>query len=738
MNLATHNFVRVPMRAGVAVLLALAACRTQVPRTTEEPMDVPKATEQVAVVPNSADQRTEMSSDSSWPTALSIALDAGQARLCVRVLARENDAPIKDPDLTFVRDDGKDEADGDDWEERFGWQETTVPAGVALRLEVDSHGDFASKSFAVEALTEGEQRKIVLRVATADDLVFFGRLIDAQSGAAIGDGTVQLEGFGSGKRAKSAVKIATDPDGTFELSAASWRLDFARAFSPKSARATFALSRGHATRDQALTVELSRSATIEAQVRDRAGAPVQGARVKVSSDSSWLDFNQGTALDFRWRGSNELEWSAKTDSSGRCVLEDVASNSPLVVELQLEGLLAKREVDVMVLAPQERRSLNFVADAGAVITGTVLDQHGQPVKDCSLALFHGDGDARTIFEFGEQPVASAKSDEQGRFRFVGVPSGPWCLGPANTDTDGISYANGTVTGVVSLGDQTQRPGLDVAPVGTALSIEPGVASIDTMVRADIGLHIRGMVRDPGGQPATDAHIRLESDDSLVVSDKYTEDDGTFDVGPVSAGKWTVVANGEDEGFGKSQPIEIDAGASDVALDLPQAAALLARIVDPHALPGDESIVVIAPEGKRTNDVDFRVTGSGGWFEFRGVEPGEYNLFALGTDGCVVFETTHIGRESDSHSRTLEDLPKFVSRPGARLRVRFSGAPRMCTCRVSVAGMPLYNALAFGTRRFGVPTGDVVVELFDDQDRSLQKQTVHLTAGEERELVFDAP
>ncbi len=300
-----------------------------------------------------------------------------------------------------------------------GRAELAVVPGEALLVQVSGRAQMVLRE--LEALEAGESVDLVVELRTREDIHLFGRIQDDESGAPL-VGRVRASGVGLANRF-----IETDSSGGFELTAGSWERASGTAEADGYAPTEFAISSGYEDPLRPLIVRLSRAAVLEAFVRDRTGALVPGAWVELSTITRPLP-RSARMLSLPTDASSH--WTAKTDPSGRAILDDLLPLVPLRLSVTGDGWPSRAEPEPIVLAPGEHRRVDLVLGRGATITGVLEDASGSPIPRyqvwCDAAL----ANRPPVFEIGESPAWKTRTDSDGRFRFESIPAGTWWVGPA--------------------------------------------------------------------------------------------------------------------------------------------------------------------------------------------------------------------------------------------------------------------------------------------------------------------
>lgn len=361
---------------------------------------------------------------------------AEDAHLTLRVVARETGAVL--PELAvwlrLPRTSGNssgEESRGRAGEalktDAHGRVEYHVASGWDYRLEVAGGGELRAIGFAqdIAAFAPGERRELVVRLDTALDLVWFGRVLDGQTYAPIAGANV--ERVTDSPFAESREPAATsDAGGVVRFLSASSRASYARAEYPGYTSGYVWIRSGHEEPSAAWTVLLFRPATLEVLVRDTLGAPRPGLTARLTSRTD--ERVQGVAGNLGW--ASEHPRKGLTDPAGRCVLAGLPARVALTLEI-LDGFqLLRREEHPLRLEPGEQRVLACTVGSGCTVRGFALAADGRPASNVVVWLAPDDGSGSMDSACAREVVATTHGDGRGRFTFERVAAGAWRLAPA--------------------------------------------------------------------------------------------------------------------------------------------------------------------------------------------------------------------------------------------------------------------------------------------------------------------
>ena len=269
------------------------------------------------------------------------------------------------------------------------------------------------------------------------------------------------------------------------------------------------------------TIDLSGSpeakgtAAVEGRVVDANGGPVPGARVTLIRGlpirGALSDASGAFTIDNLPAGAARVTVS----KTGFSMVESDPTASGLSVSLK-EG--ERREGIVLRMAP------------GSEITGTVLDEYGEPVERAMVQLVRmgvsPDGSVRPVGAGG------GSSDDRGRYRIPRVAPGPYAL---------------LTLGEVSNQGQTYLfyPGVVSLEAAHMLEVPEGrdVTGIDFRLNPDLGQRLSGTVVDFTGRPFSSGGVELTGTDARGVPIRRgpinLTSSGAFEFLNVAPGRYTV-------------------------------------------------------------------------------------------------------------------------------------------------------------------------------------------------------
>lgn len=298
------------------------------------------------------------------------------------------------------------------------WKATTNEQGVATLRGVGATWaplTARAKNFAPRAMiieTSGQQTTETVTIALAKGAAISGRVVDEQGKPVAGARVVPT----SASEPLPVVDPRRDgvlagADGKFTIPAVSsgtWRLS---ATAGDLAPATSEPIVVDGVNAQAgIEIKLTAGGVVRGTVTDKAGKPVASADVRVVS--------QGFVF---WRARRQ----AFTDADGKFAITGLARRSVDVVAQHDAGASAIVAAD---LAAKREHEVALVLEISGAIEGIVVDPKGTPIGDAQVVA-EPDYASNTVerVQWNVRGVQEAVTDQAGKFRFSGLPDGPYTV-----------------------------------------------------------------------------------------------------------------------------------------------------------------------------------------------------------------------------------------------------------------------------------------------------------------------
>jgi protocatechuate 3,4-dioxygenase beta subunit len=252
---------------------------------------------------------------------------------------------------------------------------------------------------------------------------------------------------------------------------------------------------------------------------------------------------------------------ATTDQDGRFVFNALAPGE-YRVDVQKTGFASTldpttRPRTYTVAAGQALDSISIILQKGAVISGKVLDQKGEPVTDARLMALRRitpPGDSAALPRLIPAPMQGPQqTNDIGEYRVTGLPPGEYFLaaspralgfaGPGAAST--IGNGGGALTPTT-----TYYPGTADQAGAQAITVAAGaeVSNIVFTLQSVPAYRVSGIVVDENGAPIARAMVMLMNDPrgGMVYmgpgGNAQTDDDGRFSIGDVTPGAYRLNAS----------------------------------------------------------------------------------------------------------------------------------------------------------------------------------------------------
>lgn len=328
-------------------------------------------------------------------------------------------------------------------------------------------------------------------------------------------------------------------------------------------------------------LELSQGSAVQGLVEHPDGTRWEGALVIASS--------QATDPTARPRAVMTAGL-AVTDASGRYSIENLPAGPYVVLLFGTPTSETPSPIGFtqVVIRGKDDETVNFLAPAsvaGPAFTGTLVDEHGQPVASASITLTGAaDGTA------SRSNWRATETGEDGSFSFVGIDSGPYVLHLATQSYMRMDLLwRGTIDG----------------PTECTIELAGASWTIECLGAAD-------------GAPRAGAWVIVELYDLATSRWDFggrgtTDVDGAITYPHLPAGRYRATVSGVGAGNGHVilDAVELFAGArTSTTLEIPEGNPLFVRVLDgPDGRPVEGAIVVIKdadgvvvpqPETAKTN------------------------------------------------------------------------------------------------------------------------------------------
>jgi hypothetical protein len=409
-----------------------------------------------------------------------------------------------------------------------------------------------------------------------------GLVVDLQ-GKAVSAAEVVLRGAAGG----DALKASTDAQGRFHLEltgAGPFDLQVrARGFSPTRVRGVVVpLAAGPA--DLGIVV-LGFGAALMGQVADPSASPIEGATVEALPAEGLKP------------GDPVKDRQTVTDKAGRFSLKGFQEGEALILRVARKGY-ATRTVKGISPGPE---SLAVVLTPAARISGTVVDESGNPVEGAKLLLSEDrEEKAGSVGGLPARLVAAAETSSSGRFELTDLAPGRFRL-------------TALIAGF-----------LPEARSGLLLKEGEAMDSVDLVLGR--GAILEGQISTPDGAPAAGAKVIVLQDGVAGLAGRpeaRADADGRYEIGGLAEGEREVLA--ELDGFQPARgPVRIQEGTNRLDLRLAEGFEVSGRVAGSEG-PIVGASVRLLPQRDGAAAPLPGSTGPDGAFRFPSVGEGSYQI-----------------------------------------------------------------------------------------------------------------
>jgi carboxypeptidase family protein len=655
-------------------------------------------------------------------------LTRGEARLLLEVVAREDGRALAGIHLMLApkgqrwNPTGTQNSRGRPEEtlitDAQGRAEFLVEEAQEYVLHLMPADDAASEQrfLEVPALAHGEARTLRVELLTRADLTWQGVVLDGETELPLDDATYAIlradpfDGYvepGEGELNESLLPVR--PDGRIVAEVATWADEVIAVACPGHAMGYVRPSRSHGPGDDPQRVLLWRAATLEVSIEGGSSDMELSARTP-----RWNLMQAESEPWVSWVSWEEALWQGTEGVGGTLLLEDLPPRVELTLEAGVSGRVLRH--DVIVLEPGEQRKIHWRLGTGAVIEGHAFRPDGSAVAGLEVWLLGTAGLFNGVLEryMDDEVLARATTEEDGSFAFPDLAPGSYVVGPSPMGSSEPSL-NG------------------IAPFGTLVAIRPEDTTVPVSIQCWSGLEIRGRVLDPAGDPAANAHVL--ADGAGVLRTAVVANDGTFTLGPLVPGTYTLHARG-DLRVAPSESVEAHTGDEDVELRLRSGGGLSVLVLDHERRPVKDAFVRLIPAGDDLAGWTSQRSDAEGRAGLHGVLPGNYLLIAgLGPKLAVRTGVEVVPKR-------VPDELELVLEPAVELTIRAAESEIKQGFRVRWRGHVLEMGFFDGpTAEVTVPAGEIEVELVSWSDalafERLDAKAASHRAGERATIVFEA-
>ncbi len=343
-----------------------------------------------------------------------------------------------------------------------------------------------------------------------------------------------------------------------------------------------------------------------------------------------------------------------------------------------------------------------------VVKGVLLDTNGQPIANAEIAAIRPDPtDARQVLTTNTPaPAALARSDVDGRFT-LHLRQGPWRLA-------------------------VWTAAADVCRRIVPFTVSGGLGELRCELRTPRGLFITGRVITSGDSAANIDEVTVTASSETDQISTSLPGTGEFQLGPLLAATYELVATPASPLHSDSTPRNIEAGDEGVCLLVqPTASAVHGTIESPTADTIREAQVVARRRDTRSPTVRTKSTPQG-TFSLTPLTPGTWDLVITCGDGSVAVVPEVVARAGCSTTVSAQPVSSGL------LVLRRPDHARADLCDIRRDGVLLWRGrLSKQPLGLRLPAGAFQVRVAPGQFCSFD-YTALVTANGRAEVVLTEP
>lgn len=593
---------------------------------------------------------------------------------------------------------------------------------------------------------------------------FHGRVVDRATGAAVAGALVEVFANGGGAQDE---ETTTDASGRFHFERSSWWWFYVRV-TARGYATGYAVTDGvHRDAAQPLAIDLAPAASLVVRVRD-AGNSIAAAHVVVATSAPEL--RQRQLVGEPVVKVERAPFAATTDVHGVARFDGLPSGEDLMIVASRDATSSL--FHRVVLAAREVREITLDAVAHPLVRIRVVDASDLALAGMHVTLSPVDRSPPTWSPY-ESSELSTLTSEVAELLAVGadraqidetlaaIRKARGSVGPVvqTTSADGTCAFENVPPGRYQVevrppqddaSSARSRSRLDVSHLGHAarsLELErfswaPGrpvavsdveVADVErvVVVRVERPLTIRGRVVVPPELERGGISIQATRGNRWSVESTQTRDDGTFELAGLLPGRWTLRAMPTPSTRG-SRDVEVEAGATDVELELFRPSFVRLRIVD--AISGTTLAgKILAFDDASPTPTDMR-TSVGGVIAAAELAPGPHTFVATTDDGRIGALAAHLAPGSSEIP-----LDVVVAR-GGNAALLLLGPDASARIEVVDGSRVLARASVVASRSTDLllPVGRCTVRALRSDGALLDARDVVIEAGRTSSVVLGAP
>ena len=372
-------------------------------------------------------------------------------------------------------------------------------------------------------------------------------------------------------------------------------------------------------------------------------------------------------------GQNQSASAALTDSGGAYTLSNLAPGRyRLRFQQQSYPQALSRAVEIK--AGEAASPVNVELIPGASVTGRIVDEEGDPIRNCNLEVHHANNPQQYA-----QMTGTTSSNEDGEYRAFGLAPGKYILSVHCNQTpfQARPFSAGPDAPASKAYPDQYYPLTTDIHSAQAVELTAGIekSGIDFQMTPTAVSSIHGALSWQGADwHGRSVNLQLSSLESHrpAGAARLDEEKGTFEFQRVFPGSYAIVAlsaGGEDR-IGVWQQVDVTDQPLAVTLELRHASEIRGTVEIENGGNSTKPVPLSQCQIMLTAGIQGGPPGSqihandDGTFTLRGVMPGPFRLFAVGP--AVFLKSAWLGSTDITHTAI-----DFSGGTGGTLRIVMS-------------------------------------------------------------------
>ncbi|MCU1283902.1 MAG: hypothetical protein JWO13_252 [Acidobacteriales bacterium] len=283
--------------------------------------------------------------------------------------------------------------------------------------------------------------------------------------------------------------------------------------------------------------------------------------------------------------TNEAQkYKARSDARGSFSIANIAPGT-YKVKAKHYGYAPQNYESALVIKPAQNVSditLRLVADA--VVTGTVVDEFGEPIPGIEVHALRA-ADKRVASTQSTQTARVSITNDLGQYRLFGLTPGEYYLSAVDTGSRELTAYSGE-SEATDLPEPSYPPifypGTTQKQEASAVQLKPGEETrIDFKLQRMKSVSVSGIVVLPGRRPAANMQVMLENGSVQTAFQNVvtTDQSGRFVIRGIFPGLYAIAATDHENVLGSRETIQVtEEDTKGIELLLSPAQRIMGKVV----------------------------------------------------------------------------------------------------------------------------------------------------------------